>query len=47
MCHLGVTLIRLGRKLQWDPQKEEYVGNAEANGYVSRPMRKPYDYTMM
>ncbi len=47
MCHLGVTSIRLGRKLQWDPRKEEYVGDAEANSYVSRPMRKPYDYTMI
>jgi predicted dehydrogenase len=47
MCHLGVTSIRLGRKLQWDPQKEEYVGDPEANTYVSRPMRKPFDYTMV
>ena len=47
MCHLGVTSIRLGRKLQWDPQKEEYVGDAEANSYVAREMRKPFDYTMV
>jgi predicted dehydrogenase len=47
MCHLGVTSIRLGRKLQWDPVKEEYLGDAEANSFVSRPMRKPYDYTMV
>jgi len=47
MCHLGVTSIRLGRKLQWDPQKEEYVSDPEANSYLSREMRKPYDYTMV
>jgi predicted dehydrogenase len=47
MCHLGTTSIRLGRKLQWDPQKEEYVGDAEANSYVAREMRKPFDYTMV
>jgi len=47
MCHLGVTSIRLGRKLQWDPQKEEYVGDSEANSYLAREMRKPYDYTMV
>ena len=47
MCHLGVTSIRLGRKLQYDPRKEEYVNDAEANSYIARPMRKPYDYTMV
>ncbi len=47
LCHLGVTAIRLGRKLNWDPQKEEYVGDAEANSFVARPMRKPFDYDMI
>ncbi len=47
MCHLGVTSIRLGRKLQWDPQKMEYVGDPEANTYRAREMRKPYDYSMV
>ncbi len=47
MCHLGVISIRLGRKLQWDPQKEEFVGDAQANSYVAREMRKPFDYTMV
>jgi hypothetical protein len=47
LCHLGTIAIRLGRKLQWDPAKEEFVGDAEANGMVSRPMRKPYDYGLI
>ena len=47
LCHLGVTAIRLGRKLQWDPEAERFVGDAEANTYLSRPMRKPYDYSMV
>lgn len=47
LCHLGVTAIRLGRKLQWDPEAEQFVGDAEANTYLSRPMRKPYDYSMV
>ena len=47
VAHLGVTAIRLGRKLNWDPVKEEYVGDAEAQSYVSRPMRAPYDYNMI
>ncbi|HSI36879.1 MAG: Gfo/Idh/MocA family protein [Phycisphaerae bacterium] len=45
MCHLGVAAVRLGRKLNWDPSKEEYVGDAEAQKTVAREMRKPYDYS--
>ena len=47
LCHLGVTAIRLGRKLAWNPIEEQFVGDAEANRYVARPMRKPYDYDMI
>ena len=44
ICHLGVISIRLGRKLQWDPKKEEFVGDQEANGWLAREMRKPWTY---
>jgi len=47
LCHLGTIAIRLGRKLNWNPAKQEFVGDAEASSWVSRPMRKPYDYTMI
>ena len=47
LCHLGVIAIRLGRKLEWDPDKEQFVGDDEANKHVTRPMRKPYDYGMI
>jgi len=47
MCHLGVIAIRLGRKLNWDPAKEEFVGDNEANSYVAREMRKPWTYEMI
>ncbi len=47
LCHLGVTAIRLGRKLNWDPVKEQFVDDDEAQSYVSRVMRKPYDYSMI
>ncbi|MBN2315579.1 MAG: Gfo/Idh/MocA family oxidoreductase [Sedimentisphaerales bacterium] len=47
LCHLGVIAIRLGRKLNWDPVKERFVGDDEANEWLARPMRKPYDYTMI
>ena len=44
VCHLGVISIRLGRKLQWNPRSEQFVRDREANSYVAREMRKPYDY---
>jgi predicted dehydrogenase len=47
LCHLGVTAIRLGRKLNWDPVREQFVDDTEANTYLARPMRKPYDYNMV
>jgi predicted dehydrogenase len=47
LCHLGVIAIRLGRKLNWDPVKEQFVGDAEANSMIARRMRKPYDYDMV
>ena len=47
MCHLGTIAVRLGRKLKWDPAKEEFVGDSEAQKFVAREMRKPYDYGMI
>lgn len=31
LAHLGLIAIDLGRKLKWDPAKEQFVGDAEAN----------------
>jgi len=42
MCHLGVISMRLGRPLRWDPEKEQIVGDEEANRWVNRPMRAPW-----
>lgn len=42
-CHLGNIALRLGRKLTWDAQKEEIVGDAEANAWQKREQRKGYE----
>ena len=47
MCHLGVTAVRLGRKLKWDPRKEKYLGDREAAATAKREMRKPWDYSLV
>ncbi len=49
VCHLGAISLRTGKSLQWDPAKEEFVGEnaAEANAHATREMRKPYDYSFV
>jgi hypothetical protein len=42
VCHLGNIAIRLGRPLHWDPVKEDFVGDAAASRFVSKPMRSPW-----
>lgn len=42
VCHIGNIAIRTGRKLQWDPVKEEFGSDVEANNWLSRPMREPW-----
>ena len=42
ICHLGNIARWVGRKLRWDPEKEVFPDDAEANAYLERPMRKPY-----
>lgn len=44
VCHLGVISLRLGRKLQWNPETEQFVDDAEANQWLTREMRKPWTY---
>jgi predicted dehydrogenase len=44
MCHLGAIAVRLDRKLQWDPEKEEFTNDSEAQKWVAREMRRPWDY---
>jgi hypothetical protein len=34
--------MRLGRKLKWDPKKEEFIDDAAANHMTSRSMRAPW-----
>jgi len=40
--YLGEIACRLKRKLRWDPAKDEFKNDAEANTLVSCPMRAPW-----
>lgn len=42
VCHLLNLAYWHNRKLAWDPQKWEFPGDAEANGWRDRPRREGY-----
>jgi len=42
LFHLANIAIRTGRKLRYDPVKEEIIGDEEANRLVYQPMRAPW-----
>ena len=43
ICHLINICRELSRKLHWDPVKENFVGDDEADNLRSRPRRKGYE----
>ena len=46
LCHLSDIASRLDRKLTWDPAKERFLNDDEANRKLAkRPARKPWDVT--
>lgn len=42
-CHLGNIAARLQRKLAWDPVKELFTGDEEANKMISRAQREGFE----
>jgi predicted dehydrogenase len=42
LCNLGNLAYLLGRKLVWDGQKQQVVGDDAANRLLGRPQRHPY-----
>ena len=47
IAHLGVISVRMKRPLRWDPAREQFVDDAEADRWLSRPMRAPYDMSFI
>jgi predicted dehydrogenase len=41
-CHLGNIAFRLGRQIKWDVEKEEVIGDREAQRFVTREYRAPW-----
>lgn len=44
-CHIANISLRLGRKVEWNPAEEMFVGDDEANGMLARPQRSPYQFS--
>ncbi len=42
ICHLNNIAMKLGRKLKWDPAKEQFAGDDEANRLLAPTMRSPW-----
>lgn len=42
VCHQADIAIRLGRKLHWDPVKEQFINDEEANKMLTGTMRSPW-----
>jgi len=41
-CILANLSMKLGRSLTWDAEKQQVVGDEEANKLLRRPYRKPW-----
>ncbi|WP_263410242.1 Gfo/Idh/MocA family protein [Terriglobus tenax] len=41
-CLVHHIAMKTGRRLRWDPVKEHFLNDEDANRYLSRPQRKPY-----
>ena len=42
LVNLGKIAVQLGRPLRFDPEKERFVGDEEANRLIDQPMRAPW-----
>lgn len=42
VAHLGNIAMQVGRKIRWDPAKEEITGDEEASRLLGRPKREPW-----
>jgi predicted dehydrogenase len=42
IAHIGNIAMQLGRKLRWNPDTEDFVGDSEASAMMTRPQRSPW-----
>jgi hypothetical protein len=42
VSHLGIIAYKLQRSLKWDAEKQEFPGDEEANRFLDRARRQPW-----
>jgi hypothetical protein len=42
ICQLGLIAVKIGAKLQWDPEKEDFTGDNAASAMLDIPVREKY-----
>ena len=42
VAHIGNISMRLGKKLQWNPDDQQFVNDDEANAMLARKQREPW-----
>ncbi|MBN2316137.1 MAG: Gfo/Idh/MocA family oxidoreductase [Sedimentisphaerales bacterium] len=43
LCHMANIAMRVGRRLTFDPDRERFINDAEANAYLTKQYRKGYE----
>ena len=43
LCHIGNIAYRTGRRLEFDPETETFIGDADANALLTRDYRKGFE----
>jgi len=43
LCHMANIAMRVGRRLTFDPGRERFIDDAEANAYLTKQYRKGYE----
>ena len=42
LVNMGILAVRLGRTLNFDPEKQEFINDEAANRLIHQPMRAPW-----
>ena len=43
LCHLANISMRVGRRLKFDTKNERFIGDSEANTYLTKKYRNGYE----
>jgi hypothetical protein len=43
LCHLANIAMRIGRRLKFNPARERFIDDAQANAYLTKQYRKGYE----